>query len=191
MERICWRKAAYLLACFCFCLPNALLAAEPLPQEMVAIGTIGRNVVLERTDTDEVFAQIATHGIAPREIVPSVDGRFLFAVTNGRSLVEVIDVAGKKVIDTINLSSPGQNVKIFGLAVNPQGEQILVNVICIDRGRDSVRAEAPQIWAVDRNHSQGHEAIAEFSGSALTDLFSHECTAALRLRRGYIRDRSR
>ena len=87
---------------------------------MVAIGTIGRNIMLERTDTDEVFAQIATHGIAPREIVSSADGRFLFAVTNGRSLIEVIDVAGKKVIDTINLSHPGQSVKIFGLAVNPR-----------------------------------------------------------------------
>ena len=74
----------------------------------------------------------------------------MFAVTDGRSLIEVIDVAGKKVIDTINLSSPGQSVKLFGLAVNPQADQLLVNVICIDRGRDSVRAEEPQIWAVDR-----------------------------------------
>jgi DNA-binding beta-propeller fold protein YncE len=133
-----------------FCLPHAVVAAEPLPEEMVATGTIGRNIVLERTDTDEVFARIATQGIAPREIVPSADGRFLFALTDGRSLVEVIDIAGKKVIDTINLSSPGQSVKLFGLAVNPQGDQLFVHVICIDRGRDSVRAEQPQIWAVDR-----------------------------------------
>ena len=91
-----------------------LFAAEPLPQEMVAIGTIGRNIVLERTDTDEVFAQIATHGIAPREIVSSADGRFLFAVTDGRSLIEVIDVAGKKVIDTINLSPQAKASKSLG-----------------------------------------------------------------------------
>jgi DNA-binding beta-propeller fold protein YncE len=164
VQLIYWRKARYLLACLCFCLPNALFAAEPLPQEMVAIGTIGRNIVLERTDTDEVFAQIATHGIAPREIVPSADGRFLFAVTEGRSLVEVIDVAGKKVIDTINLSSPGQSVKLFGVAVNPQGDQIFVNVICIDRGRDSVRAEEPQIWAVDRTTHKVTKLLQSFRG---------------------------
>jgi DNA-binding beta-propeller fold protein YncE len=169
VQLICCRKARRFLALagFClagFCLPNALLAAEPLPQEMVAIGTIGRNVVLERTDTDEVFAQIATHGIAPREIVPSADGRFLFAVTNGRSLVEVIDVAGKKVIDTINLSSPGQSVKLFGLAVDPQGDQIFVNVICIDRDRDSVRAEEPQIWAVDRTTHKVTKLLQSFLG---------------------------
>ena len=165
----CCRKATYLFAfaAFCvvpFCIPDTLFAAEPLPQEMVAIGTIGRNIVLERTDTDEVFAQIATHGIAPREIVSSADGRFLFAVTDGRSLIEVIDVAGKKVIDTINLSRPGQSVKIFGLAVNPQGDQFFVNVICIDRGRDSVRAEEPQIWAVDRASHKATKLLQSFRG---------------------------
>jgi DNA-binding beta-propeller fold protein YncE len=164
VKPIGWRRAACLLACVCLCLPNALLAAEPLPQEMVAIGTIGRNIVLERTDTDEVFAQIATHGIAPRELVPSADGRWVFAVTEGRSLVEVIDVAGKKVIDTINLSSPGQSVKLFGLAIDPRGDQILVNVICIDRGRDSVRAEQPQIWAVDRTTHKVTKLLQSFLG---------------------------
>jgi DNA-binding beta-propeller fold protein YncE len=164
VELIGWRKAPYLLACVFLCPPNALLAAEPLPQEMVAIGSLGRNIVLERTDTDEVFAQIATHGIAPREIVPSADGRLLFAVTEGRSLVEVIDVAGKKVIDTINLSSPGQSVKVFGLAVNPRADQILVNVICIDRGRDSVHAEQPQIWAVDRTTHKVTKLLQSFLG---------------------------
>jgi hypothetical protein len=162
-------QARYLLAFAGLCLaglglPTALLAAEPLPQEMIAIGTIGRNIVLERTDTDEVFAQIATHGIAPREIVPSADGRFLFAITDGRSLIEVIDIAGKKVIDSINLSSPGQSVKLFGLAVNPQGDQIFVNVICIDRARDSVRAEEPQIWAVDRTTHQVTKLLQSFLG---------------------------
>ena len=160
-------KNLFAFAALCLaglCLPNALLAAEPLPQEMVAIGTIGRNIVLERTDTDEVFAQIATHGIAPREIVPSADGRYLFAVTDGRSLIEVIDVAGKKVIDTINLSSPGQSVKLFGLAVNPQADQLFVNVICVDRGRDSVRAEAPQIWAVDRTTHKITKLLRSFLG---------------------------
>jgi DNA-binding beta-propeller fold protein YncE len=164
-----FRKATYrfAFAAFCvvqFCIPNILFAAEPLPQEMVAIGTIGRNIVLERTDTDEVFAQIATHGIAPREIVSSADGRFLFAVTDGRSLIEVIDVSAKKVIDTINLSHPGQSVKIFGLAVNPQGDQFFVNVICIDRGRDSVRAEEPQIWAVDRASHKATKLLQSFRG---------------------------
>src|SRR5277367_3574683 len=122
----CRLKRTYVLAliglCLAgICLPNASFAEEPLPRELVAIGTIGKTVVLERTDTDEVFAQIATHGIAPREIVPSADGRLLFVITQGRRMVEVIDVARKKVIDTISLSSPGQNVKLFGLAVNPQG----------------------------------------------------------------------
>jgi DNA-binding beta-propeller fold protein YncE len=168
LKRLCPR-ANYLVAfaglCLAgLCLPSALFAAEPLPQELVAIGTIGRNIVLERTDTDEVFAQIATHGIAPREIVPSADGRFLFAITEGRSLVEVIDIAAKKVSDTINLSSPGQSVKLFGLAVNPQGDQIFVNVICIDRGRDSVRAEEPQIWAVDRATHKVTKLLQSFLG---------------------------
>jgi DNA-binding beta-propeller fold protein YncE len=131
------------------CVLNVCFAAEPLPRELVAIGTIGRTVVLERTDTDEVFAQIATQGIAPREIVPSADGRLLFAVTEGRRLIEVIDVARKKAVDTIDLSSPGQAVKVFGLAVNPQGNTIFVNVICIDRAIDTVHAEQPQIWALD------------------------------------------
>jgi DNA-binding beta-propeller fold protein YncE len=163
------RKALCILACavVCaagFCLPEASLAAEPLPQELVAIGTIGRNVVLERTDTDEVFAQIATHGIAPREIVPSADGRFLLVITNGRSLVEVIDIAAKKVVDTVNLSSPGQSVKLFGLAVNPRGDTIFVNVICIDRARDSVRAEQPQIWAVDRATHKVTKLLQSFLG---------------------------
>ena len=81
---------------------------------MVAIGTIGRTIVLERTDTDEMFAQIATHGIAPREIIPSADGRYLFVVTDGRSLIEVIDVARKEVIDTIDLSSPAKPSKYSG-----------------------------------------------------------------------------
>lgn len=168
----CCRKATYLFAfaAFCvvgLCIPNRLFAADPLPQEMVAIGTIGRNIILERTDTDEVFAQIATHGIAPREIIPSADGRFLFAITEGRSLIEVIDVAGKKVVDTINLSHPGQNVKFFGLAVNPQGDQIFVNVICIDRGRDSVHAEEPQIWAIDRTTHKVTKLLQSFLGVSL------------------------
>jgi DNA-binding beta-propeller fold protein YncE len=131
------------------CLPHASFAEDPLPRELVAIGTIGRTVVLERTDTDEVFAQIATHGIAPREIIPSADGRSLFVITEGRRLVEVIDIARKKVVDTIDLSSPGHTVKIFGLAVNREGNTIFVNVLGVERARDTVHPEGPQIWALD------------------------------------------
>jgi DNA-binding beta-propeller fold protein YncE len=131
------------------CLPNASFAEEPLPRELVAIGTIGKTVVLERTDTDEVFAQIATHGIAPREIIPSADGRLLFVITEGRRLVEVIDVARKQVVDTIDLSSSGRTVRIFGLAVSRERNTIFVNVLCVDRARDAVHPEEPQIWALD------------------------------------------
>jgi hypothetical protein len=131
------------------CLPNGSLAEDPLPRELVAIGTIGKTVVLERTDTDEVFAQIPTHGIAPREITPSADGRSLFVVTEGRRLVEVIDVARKKVVDTIDLSTPGHTVKIFGLAINREGKTIFVNVLGVDRGRDALHPEEPQILALD------------------------------------------
>ena len=131
------------------CLPQPSFAEEPLPRELVAIGTIGKTVVLERTDTDEVFAQIPMHGIAPREITPSADGRSLFVITEGRRFVEVIDVARKQVVDTIDLSSPGQTVKIFGLAVNREGNTIFVNVLCVDRARDSVHPQEPQIWALD------------------------------------------
>jgi DNA-binding beta-propeller fold protein YncE len=150
----CRLKRTYILSliglCLAeMCLPHASFAEEPLPRELVAIGTIGKTVVLERTDTDEVFAQIATHGIAPREIIPSADGRSLFVITEGRRLVEVIDVARKKVVDTIDLSSPGHTVKIFGLAVNREGNTIFVNVLCVERARDAVHPEAPQIWALD------------------------------------------
>jgi DNA-binding beta-propeller fold protein YncE len=150
----CRLKRTYVLAliglCLAgICLPNASFAEEPLPRELVAIGTIGKTVVLERTDTDEVFAQIATHGIAPREIVPSADGRLLFVITQGRRMVEVIDVARKQVVDTIDLSSPGQTVRIFGLSVNREHNTIFVNVLCVDRARDSVHPQEPQIWALD------------------------------------------
>jgi DNA-binding beta-propeller fold protein YncE len=150
----CRLKRTYLLSliglCLAeICLPHSSFAEDPLPRELVAIGTIGKTVVLERTDTDEVFAQIATHGIAPREIIPSADGRSLFVITEGRRLVEVIDVARKKVVDTIDLSSPGHTVKIFGLAVNREGNTIFVNVLSVEHARDTVHPVGPQIWALD------------------------------------------
>jgi DNA-binding beta-propeller fold protein YncE len=129
--------------------PRPSYAAGSLPRELAAVGTIGRTIVLVDTDTDEVYAQIATQGIAPREITPSADGRTLFVITKGRSLVEEIDIARKSVVDTIDLSSPRQTVRIFGLAVSPQGDTIYLNVLCVDRGSDELHAEAPQIWAFD------------------------------------------
>ena len=187
-------KRRYVLALISLCLggislPSASFAQEPLPRELVAIGTIGKTVVLERTDTDEVFAQITMHGIAPREIIPSADGRLLFVITQGRRMVEVIDVARKQVVDTIDLSSPSQTVRIFGLAVNRERNTLFVNVLCVDRARDSVHPQEPQIWALDLATHKVTKLLQVPLGVYLLIPSPIDGQPSLCIRRGFICDR--
>ena len=190
----CCLKRTYVLAliglCLAgICLADASFAEEPLPRELVAIGTIGKTVVLERDDTDEVFAQIATHGIAPREIIPSADGRLLFVITEGRRLVEVIDVARNRWSIPLILVLPAKPSESSGLQSTGSAPQIFVNVLCVDRARDAVHPQEPQIWALTLSNSQGNETPASPPGSVFADTVTDRRTASLRVRRGFICDR--
>jgi hypothetical protein len=126
---------------------GSLCAAQN--HEYFVLGIHPRGLLVIDTSSDQIVAQIPTKGRSPKEIVPSPDGRHVFLTTDGRSLIEVVNVPERKVEEVINLAQPGVKVNIFGLAVSRKGDLLYAHIRPVKELPDEYVAMPPEIWTVD------------------------------------------
>jgi hypothetical protein len=98
---------------------------------------------------DEIIAQIPTKGRSPKEVVPSPDGKHVFLTTDGRALIEVVNVPNRKVEEVIDLAQPGVKINIFGLAVSRKGDRLFAHIRPVKELADEYVALPPEIWSID------------------------------------------
>lgn len=127
---------------------STILAAQQ-PAELFVIGGHPNKVFVLDSALDQVVAEIPTHGRIPREIEPAPDGKTLYVGTEGREKIEVIDLSQRKVVDEIDLSSPGRRVRSFGMAITPKGDRLYAHVRVARNLPDELLAEPAQIWTID------------------------------------------
>lgn len=117
--------------------------------ELYVLGIHPHALVIFDGSHDQVVAEIQTRGRAPKNIVPSPDGKFLYVTTEGRSRLEVVNVADRSVEKVFDLAPPGQRVTIFGLEINSGGDRLYIHVKRVKELVDEYKVLPPQIWSVD------------------------------------------
>ncbi|HUA19862.1 MAG TPA: hypothetical protein VMU80_10430 [Bryobacteraceae bacterium] len=121
-------------------------AQEP---ELYVLGVHPHGIVVFDGTRDEIVNVIQTRGRAPKEIVPSADGKFLYVTSEGRAEVEVVNLDTRAVDKVLHLAPPGYRLTIFGVALNHRGDRLYVHVKPVRELIDRYQVDPPQIWSVD------------------------------------------
>lgn len=117
--------------------------------EYFVLGIHPTGLLVIDTATDQIIAQIPTKGRSPKEVVPSPDGKHVFLDTDGRALIEVVNIPGRKVEEVINLAQPGIKINIFGIAVSRKGDRLFAHIRPVKELPDELVAMPPEIWSID------------------------------------------
>lgn len=117
--------------------------------EMFLLSIHPGSLLLFDASRDEIVGEIKTRGHNPREVVPSPDGKFAYATTEGRTHIEVINLETRSVDRVLDLAPRGYRITIYGVAINQAGDRLYVQVKPIREMADEYKVEPPQIWSVD------------------------------------------
>ncbi|HTS47023.1 MAG TPA: hypothetical protein VMH05_03715 [Bryobacteraceae bacterium] len=127
------------------------LAAPAFAQtpELYVLGVHPHGIVVFDGTRDEIVTVIETRGRAPKELVPSEDGKFVYVTSDGRAKLEVVNLQTRAVDRVLDLAPAGYRLTIFGVALNRKGDRLYVHVKPVRELGDRYVVEAPQIWSVD------------------------------------------
>lgn len=137
-----WLICLYAIACAA----SQALAQEP---ELYVLGVHPHGIVVFDGTRNEIVGAIETRGRAPKELVPSADGKFVYVTSEGRAMLEVVNLATHAVDKVFNLAPPGYRLTIFGAVLNQQGNQLYVHVKPVRELIDRYQVDTPQVWSVD------------------------------------------
>lgn len=140
-----WLRALLgALFAFAACLP-----APALAKDLLYLGGMHKVVVVDG-DTDEVLGDIPIKGF-PLYLVPDESKQRLYVVAGGRELIHVIDLAERKVIDTLSFSVPGQRqARVYGLVVDAAANRMYAVIQpSVFIGMEDIGYEAPYVAVVD------------------------------------------
>ena len=133
------------------CAAAAALTAVACAQEpeLYVLGVHPHGIVVFDGTHNEITAQIQTRGRAPKELVPSPDGKFLYVTSDGRSKLEVVNLQTRTVDKVFQLAPAGYRVTIFGVVLNSKGDRLYVHVKPVRESIDRYVVDPPQVWSVD------------------------------------------
>ena len=124
-------------------------AALSHAQELYVLGVHPRGIVIFDGTRNEIVGQIETRGRAPKEIVPSPDGKFVYATTDGRAKLEVVNIEKRSVDRLLDITPPGYRLTIYGVVLNSKGDRLYVHVKPVRELIDRYVVDPPQVWSVD------------------------------------------
>jgi DNA-binding beta-propeller fold protein YncE len=139
-------RRIFLPAFAAMALAGCAFAQEP---ELYVIGVHPHGIVIFDGTRNEISGQIQTRGRAPKEIVPSPDGKFLYVTSDGRSKLEVVNLQTRAVDKVFDLAPAGYRLTIFGVVLNRKGDRLFVHVKPVRQLIDCYVVDPPQVWSVD------------------------------------------
>jgi len=157
-----WIAALCLLSLLTFS-PARVKAAQ---QEFMVMGIHPHALIVLDTSKDEVVAEIPLRGRAPKEIACTRDGRHLYVTTEGRSQIEVVDFANRKVEDVIHIAPPGYKFVIYGMTLSRDEKVLYIHVKPVRLLPDEYQAEPPEILAYDLSAHQSRKLLEVPEGVA-------------------------
>lgn len=117
--------------------------------ELYVLGVHPHAIVIFDGTRNEIIGQIQTRGRAPKELVPSPDGKFVYTTTEGRSQLEVVNLETRTAERVLDITPPGYRLTIYGVVLNAKGDRLYVHVKPVRQLIDRYAADPPQIWSVD------------------------------------------
>ena len=144
-------------------------AASDPPQMMTGhaglmyIGTLDHKLLIIDQDKEEVVGDIPLTGIA-RATALSADQKQIYLITTTMN-IEIVDLAARKVVGTIDLTEPGTKARVVanarnwlswgsngrfsGLAVDPTGHYLYTTLRVVTKEVDQYRLDPPKFVAID------------------------------------------
>jgi len=142
------RHALFRLCAVAGCLGLRALASAQEP-ELYVLGVHPHGIVVFDGTRGEIVRVIQTRGRAPKELVPSVDGKHVYVTSEGRAMLEAVNLETNTTDKVFEMAPPGYRLTIFGVVLNRQGDRLFVHVKPVRQLIDRYQVEAPQVWSVD------------------------------------------
>jgi len=141
----------HILLCACAAAIAASLPALAFAQEseLYVLGVHPHGIVVFDGTRNEIVTEIQTRGRAPKELVPSRDGKFVYVTSDGRAKLEVVNLATRTVDKVFDLAPSGYRLTIFGVVLNRNGDRLYVHVKPVREMIDRYKVDPPQVWSVD------------------------------------------
>ncbi|MBM7866232.1 hypothetical protein GTO89_07985 [Heliobacterium gestii] len=117
------------------------------PKETIFVGGLDKIMVLDGNNYNTI-GDIEVHGPV-QEMYPSSDGKKLYASTNERRELAVIDTKTRKVEKTISFQNGDTWGSIFGLTVTPDGKQVIVQMYRTQRALAELKSLPPQVLVLN------------------------------------------
>lgn len=127
------------------------------------VGTLDHKLLIIDQDKEEVVGEIPLSGIA-RATALSADQKQLYLITTTMN-IEIVDLAERKVVGSIDLAEPGTRARITanarnwlsggsngrfsGLAVDPTGRYLYTTLRVVTKEIDQYRLDPPKFVAID------------------------------------------
>jgi DNA-binding beta-propeller fold protein YncE len=142
--------------------------------ELYVLGVHPHGIVVFDGASNEIVSQIQTHGRAPKELVPSPDGKFVYATTDGRAKLEVINLETRESERVLEITPPGCRMTIYGLVLNAGGDRLYAHVKPVHELVDRYKVDPPQVWSVDVASGKAQEIVEVPQGVAAVVLTKDE-----------------
>ncbi len=131
----------------------AALAQKPSPKAgpptMIYVGALPSRVLVIDEAQEKVVDQIECQTGVPRDLSLSFDRKKLYVHTPRRNGVEVIDLASRKIVTHFFLNEGNRNLRLRGVAVDPQDRFIYTGMTVVLKQLDRFEFEKPKFAVID------------------------------------------
>jgi hypothetical protein len=139
----------YALACLAVVLAANHGRAADISNQLIFFGTWPHQVVVFDSAQEKIVDTIDLKTDVPRALILSPDKRKIYASTLNDNAIVTIDVATRKVLSSFTLNHGNQNVRLFGLAIDPTGKYLYALATIISKRSDRYDVDPPKFVVID------------------------------------------
>jgi hypothetical protein len=140
--------------------PSATAATTPSGGDaLMYIGTYGKAIYVIDEATGTVATKIPLRTGIPRQMILSHDQKRFYIIDATQEHVEVVDIAGRRTIDTFSLSKGNEKVRIWGFNVEPRDRYAILLTKTYKKLSDRYEVTGPHLLRYDLTRHQVADTI--------------------------------
>jgi hypothetical protein len=129
--------------------PPAALPAPARLGRLLCVGALQNRILVLDEEQEKVVGAITLATSVPRSLLLSNDKQKIFVLTVGRSGIEVVDVAARKVTNHFVLDEPSRRFWFRGFAADPQDRLLYTVMTARNKQIDRFEIDKPKFAVID------------------------------------------
>ena len=126
---------------------------------LMYIGTYAKAIYVIDEATGTLAGKIPLRTGIPRQMILSHDQKRFYVIDATQEHVEVVDIAGRRTIDSFTLSKPNEKVRIWGFNVEPRDRYAILLTKTYKKLSDRYEVTGPHLLRYDLARKQVTDTI--------------------------------